>query len=342
MKKINAFFFLLICLAISNQVFGQKTLTESFDYSTGSIIGQGTATNGWNGAWTEGVTTAAGGILNAIEGNFGNDVGKTGELKQNPEYSGSNTTFRVTRTLASDFYFVDNVPGQEIWISFYFKNDIKSALSNSQSYLQLSQPGYFSCPPIGSVANSTTTPGKLGMHVTKTVANTSEADLNYILVKFVLDGAGVTDGDLAYMWVNYAGGTAPDISTAQTSRTFTIGSSTRTAEISTVNLLTYKNRVAYFDKIRISNTFAQGLTTGISSIVANQKIYKSGANQLTVDLDNMKGAYNLCVLDMSGRQLIQHHFTANGKMTLNTNLETGMYIVKVTNAEKTITSKIKF
>jgi Right handed beta helix region len=256
MKKINSIFFLLFSIAISNQVFSQKTLRESFNYPSGSLLGQGATTDGWSGTWTERTYTNSGGILNAIEGNFDNDIGKTGELKQNSGYPGSSTTVRVSRDFASDFYFVDDTPEQEIWISFYFKNEINSALANSQSYIQLSDPGYFSCPPIGSLPLSTTTPGTLGMNQSPGIAGTLETDLTYILVKFVLDGAGVTNGDKAYMWVNYAGISAPDISTAQSFRTFTIGSASRIAEISRLNLFTYKNRVAYFDKIRISNIFA--------------------------------------------------------------------------------------
>jgi hypothetical protein len=257
MKKTYAFFVLLITMSISNQVFGQKTLTEYFDYPAGSIMGQGAATKGWIGPWTEGITTSAGGILSAIDGNFGNDFVKAGELKQNPGYLGANTLVRVTRDFDTNSTFVDNVPGQEIWISFYFKNTINSALSNSQSYLQLSDPvNGFSCPPIGSLAVSSTTPGTLGMNQTPGIVGTLETDLTYILVKFVLDGTFTTNGDNAYMWVNYTGATAPANATAQRTRTFTVGSASKAANISRLNLLTYKNRVAYFDAIRISNTFA--------------------------------------------------------------------------------------
>jgi hypothetical protein len=55
MKKINSLLF--IFLLAGTQLFAQKTLTESFDYSTGSLIGVGAATNGWTGPWNEGLTT---------------------------------------------------------------------------------------------------------------------------------------------------------------------------------------------------------------------------------------------------------------------------------------------
>jgi hypothetical protein len=342
MKKINSLLF--IFMLAGTQLFAQKTLTESFNYSTGSLMGVGTATNGWAGPWNEGLTTSAGGILSAIEGNFGNDVGKTGELKQNPEYTGSNTVVRVFREISPEFCFTDNVTGQEIWVSFYFKNTINTALSGSQSYLQLSDPitGTGSCP-MGSLANSSTIPTTLGMNQTATsISGTSEGDLNYILVKLVLDGAGVSNGDNAYMWINYTGSTAPDISTAQATRTFTVGNATTVGVLSRLNLLTYKNRTAYFDKIRVSNTFAQNIT-GIELIQdANHRIYKSGINQIMVDVNGLEGNCNMDIFDMSGRRLESQQLNIVGKATVNTKLDAGLYLIKITGLGKAITAKINF
>jgi hypothetical protein len=337
MKKNYAFFVLLISMSISNQVFGQKTLTESFDYPIGSLMGQGTATSGWAGPWAEGLTTGAGGILNAIDGNFGNDIGKTAELKLNSEYSGSNNTLRVTRDFDTNSTFVDNTPGQEIWISFYFKNTIESGLNSSQSYLQLSDPlGPFSCPPIGSLPVSSTTPGTLGMNQAATsIAGTLETDLTYILVKLVLDGAGVTNGDIAYMWTNYTGTTAPDIATAQATRTFTVGSAAKVANISRVNLFTYRNRIAYFDKVRISNTFApNGSSLKTSAFDFNlfdiQLMKKSNQLKLSVV------AEEIVVMDVQGREVLK----SKGDLVDVSMLNNGVYIVKATYEGKSAVKKV--
>jgi hypothetical protein len=344
--KTNKLLLILFTLVFfTSALFAQKTLTESFDYTAGSLSGVGTATNGWAGPWTEGLTPSNGGLLSAIEGNFGNDFGRTAKLQQSPDYTGSNTVVRFTRDLSTDYCFVDNVAGQEIWISFYFKNTINSALSTgSQSYLQLSDPlNSFSCPPIGTLSINTDVPGTLGMNQGATsIAGSSETDLTYILVKLVLDGAGASNGDKAYMWLNYTGSTAPDISTAQATRTFTVGSASKAANISRLNLLTYKNRVAYFDKIRISNTFAQDITTGINDVVANNKIHKSGINELSLDLNGMSNNCELQILDMAGRQLLRQQLLNKGNEIVKVKLQTGLYIVKVTDNQSTIATKIKF
>jgi len=194
MRNYLLVYLVLLGAFINTQVFGQKTVLESFDYATGNIEGKGTAADGWGGAWTK---TA--GQIDVVDGNLGSDVvGKSMKT-----VSGSGDMIAYFRELKEKW--VDD--GKPVWISFYMKRDDTTPLKwgGISLFNGDNEDLFIGCP--WEIPN-------VGFNNLPT--KTPNTQLNFITVKLVMDGTAAKDK--AYMWVNYEGNTEPDVATADISQ----------------------------------------------------------------------------------------------------------------------------
>jgi hypothetical protein len=319
MKKINLIFLLFMCLLASKQLFAQTTLIESFDYSIGSLKNQGTATNGWGGAWTSTAGTA-----NIIDGNFGGDTGRKLKTSYNPEED-SGGWVRYVRNLPERW--TDN--GQTIWVSFYMKCSYPGVPRFAQlAFIDLNDGGTVTTPFIIGVSGSTA--GLIGIN-DGIRSDVSDKQLNYILAKIELDGNTdrTSETDRVSFWVNYFGSTAPETSTAAATKLVKFGGWDQ------LRITSHVDYTTEWDKIRISNTFApESSSLKNNSFEFNsfdiQYIKKSNQLKLSVAADE------IVVTDVQGRVVLN----AKGNLVDVSMLNKGLYIVKANYQGKSTVKKV--
>jgi hypothetical protein len=320
--KLKSTFFIITLLSLSaNTVHSQKTLLESFNYAVGTSLElKGTSTDGWGGAWTKTAGTAQ-----IIEGNFGSDTGK--KLKTWYATDDTGDWVKYTRNLAERW----KDDGKAIWVSFYMSCTHGDTPRYAQlALIDLNDGGPVISPPF-IIGVSGSTSGKIGINATA-LSSVSDNQLNYILAKIECDG--VEDrynlGDKVYFWVNYFGQTEPATSTAVASLAISL------AGWDQLRISSHKEYTTEWDKIRISNTFAPEVLSGISTPVTNafDIQFLPNSNQLKLSVD----AENVSVLNLQGKELIR----SKGNSVDVANLNKGLYIVKaIYQGEATVKKLIK-
>jgi O-glycosyl hydrolase len=233
---------ILLCILFLNglfatQTFGQIIVEESFNYTIGELNGQGTAINGWGGAWVK-----TSGIIEIVDGNLGNDtIGNTLQT----QIDTINTYY--FRQLATKW--VDD--GKDIWISFYLKRVPAELLSwgGLSLFNGDNEDLFMGCPWqsgfVGFGSDATTAPDTL---------------LHYILVKLEMNGTPAADS--AFMWVNYFGADEPGKATSEAKQAWGADGFT------SIRIGSDKTYSISYDKIRFSSTFEPNIVdipvTGIS------------------------------------------------------------------------------
>jgi len=162
-------------------------------------------------------------------------------------------------------------------------------------------------------------------NIPTTVTNTA---LNHITVKCRMNGTAAKDS--AFMWVNYAGTTAPLSSTALVKCTW---GSTGFDMIRIANDQSYS--ISY-DKLRIANTFSGvSLSIGVSP-EAKLKAFEAYPNPVTGILYLSVFADKYIVCNIDGKVVMG----GKGNRVDMTGLQSGLYFVKITFDGKVITKKI--
>jgi hypothetical protein len=65
-------------------------------------------------------------------------------------------------------------------------------------------------------------------------------------------------------------------------------------------------------------------------------------NEFVIDLHNLEGSNNLQVVDLTGRIQHQQQLLGNGQhtITMHDALEQGMYLIRISNANRTVVKKV--
>jgi len=274
-------------------VLKREDAIENFDYPIGDIDGKGTATNGWGGPWVK-----ASGEMDVVAGNLGdNEVGNSAQTIANPAVDWTG--------YYRDINWMDD--GSDIWISFDMiraKTDVLSwgglSLFNGDS-----EDLFMGCPNESAFVGFDSRP--------TTVDNTV---VNFVTVK--LEMTGTAAKDKAYMWVNYAGASAPDIATADQNQEW------GTTGITKIRIANDKSYSISYDKLRIASTFAAGNPiTGINYNRTGR--ITAYPNPVSNHLQLSVNADKIIVYSIDGKPVIE---TKGNNLNMD-NLAPGMYFLKV-------------
>lgn len=346
MKKLYTLSLVLLASAYS---FGQTVLTESFNYTAGQNIGGNTTTpndpTGANNWTTQSNTSGNSGTIDVIAGSL-SYTGLQASVGNKILLPGNNTAVPRDVNRAITPNAADNV--------LYY-----SALINVIDNAQLSAtPNYF----MGLGASTTAFGARLGINSSTgtnyrlSIQNTSGGtptfteftqDLNfgttYLVVVKYDKSASPTN---ATLWVNPAslGGAEPttgSVSNNSGTTAFPIFANIFLRNAITSGAGTPK---AHIDEIRVGNTWASVTPQATASLtdnaIAGLKVYPNpvSGNNFYISSD-ATAVKSVAVYDVLGKQVINTKVENEAAINVS-NLNAGVYIVKITEEGKTATRKL--
>ena len=184
-------------IGISLQVSAQRSAHESFVYPVGALTSQGTASDGWKGAWIKNGTE-----VSVVESNLGDDLeGNSVEFPGVSPNPNNLPQYEYSRLLSEPWPH----DGSVYWLSFYIKrNNPENLIPQKWGGLSLFD-GSNELLFIGAPWEKNV----IGFDGDEAGRQSSVSDtlLSYIVVKLeTLDGGGGN----AYMWINYTGELEPN------------------------------------------------------------------------------------------------------------------------------------